>query len=78
MNYGADIYIHGVKQEPLNDDTAITNLDEVNIIGARKVTQEEGFFSPEISPKTVTTPVCISASEPSTNTRGKESVIEPV
>ena len=77
-NYGADVYIHGVKQEPLTGETAeVTNPDVVNIVGTSKVTRSGRIFSPEISPKTVTTPVRISASKPSTETRGKEPVIEP-
>ena len=77
-NYGADVYIHGVKQEPLTDGTAeVTNPDVDNIVGTSKVTRSGRIFSPEISLKTVTTPVRISASEPITKTRGKEPMVEP-
>ncbi|XP_058774431.1 uncharacterized protein LOC131648715 [Vicia villosa] len=77
-NYGADVYIHGFKQEPLTGETAnVTNPDVDNIVGTSKVTRSGRIFSPEISPKTITTPVRISAFEPITEIQGKETMIEP-
>src|ERR1043165_5213903 len=52
-NYGAKVYYHGVKQDPLTfeDLTAeATILDIDNITGSSKVTRTGRVFSPEISP----------------------------
>ena len=58
-NYGADVYYHGVKQEPLTAE--VTNPDVGNIVGTSKVTRSGRVFSPEISPKVVTTPIRITS-----------------
>ncbi|XP_058741661.1 uncharacterized protein LOC131614049 [Vicia villosa] len=78
-NYGVDVYIYGVKPERLTDKTTkVTNPDVDSIVGTSKVTRSGRILFPEISPKTVTTLVRISTSEPSTETRDREPVIEHV
>ena len=65
-NYGADVYHHGVKQEPFtveDKNTEITDPDVGNIDGTSKVTRSGRVFSLEISPKSVTTLVRITTTE---------------
>ena len=53
-NYGADVYYHGFKQEPLtteNEGTEVTDPTVDNIARTSKVTRSGRVFSPEISPK---------------------------
>ncbi|XP_058775253.1 uncharacterized protein LOC131649509 [Vicia villosa] len=48
---GNDVYIHGVKQEALNDEPVkVPNPNIDNIVGTSKVTRSGRIFSPEISP----------------------------
>lgn len=78
-NYGTDVYIHGVKQEPITDEiTEVNNPNIDNIVGTSKVTRSGRVFSPEISANTVTAPVRISTSKSITEGRDKEPVVEPV
>lgn len=78
-NYGSDVYIHGVKQEPLTD-TPVTddNLDVDNIAGSSKITRSGRIFSPPATSKNTVLPTTTSTSEPSTDARGKGPVVEPV
>src|ERR1044072_6249405 len=51
-NYGADVYYHGVKQDPLTieDLTIEASIPDIdNITGSSKVTRTGRVFSPEIS-----------------------------
>ena len=60
-NYGAEVYYHGVKQEPWINESE--DLEITNIAGTSKVTRTGRVFSPEISPPTTTTtPIHITAS----------------
>ena len=66
-SYGADVYYHGVKQDLLvfkDKDSEDINPDISNIIGTNKITRSGRIFSPEISPKTIATPVIIPATAP--------------
>ncbi|XP_058756281.1 uncharacterized protein LOC131629517 [Vicia villosa] len=77
-NYGADVYINDVKQEPLTDKMAeIINPDVGNIAGNSKVTRSGRIFSPEISPNVVCPPP-VPAPNPATDVRGKGPMLEPV
>ena len=80
-NYGAKVYYHGVKQEPLTiEDNTVeaTNPDIDNITGSSKVTRTGRVFSPDISPpKDTTTPVHVPAIEPTPEAQGKEKVTQP-
>src|ERR1051325_2174076 len=77
-NYGAEVYYHGVKQEPLTIEeieVEATNPVIDNITGSSKVTRTGRVFSPEISPpKDTSTPIRIPAIEPVPEARGKEPV----
>ena len=75
-NYGAEVYYHGIKQDSqINEDKTD---DVTNIIGSSRVTRTGKIFSPIISPPTTTTThVRITIDKPSTDTKGKEKVIEP-
>ena len=68
MNYGGDVYYHGVKQDWLADEDSIlekADPDIDNIAGTNKITRSGRVFSPEIAPpKTVTGPVIIPVSVP--------------
>ena len=65
-NYGAEVYYHGVKQEPWI--TKIKEPEITNIDGTSKVTRTRRVFSSEISPPTTTTtPICVPAAQPTTN-----------
>ena len=81
QNYGAEVYYHGVKQEPWiskDEDTEVTNLNVKNIVRTSKVTRTGRVFSPETSPpKTITTLVHIPTTGSTADARGKEKVIEP-
>ena len=73
-NYGANVYYHGVKQEPLTveeENVEVTNPDVDNIAGTSKVTRNGRVFSPEISSNTVTAPVCITVIESTTEIQNK-------
>ena len=76
-NCGAEVYYHGVKQEPWiteNEEPKITNISRTSM-----VTMTGRIFSPEISPPTTTiTLVRIPAAGPTANARGKEKIIEAV
>src|ERR1051325_10714763 len=80
-NYGAKIYYHGVKQEPLTiEDIAVevSDPDIDNITGSSKVTRTGRVFSPEISPpKGTATPARIPAIKQIPEARGKEPVTHP-
>ncbi|XP_058774425.1 uncharacterized protein LOC131648709 [Vicia villosa] len=77
-SYGNDVYIHGVKQEALNDEPVkITNLDVDNIVGTSKVTRSGRNFSLEISPD-ANTSTQIPASNSTADVRGKGPLLEPV
>ena len=92
-NYGADVYYYGVKQDQLaiKDEVARdTDPNVGNITWTNKITRSGRIFSPEISPKTVTTHVIIPTAAPTntpsdtptfipaTEIRGKEVLVEPV
>ena len=75
-SYGDDAYYHGVKKEPLvveSGNTEVTDSNVDNIVGTNKVTRSGRGFSPEISPKIVSTPLVILA-----NTRVATPTITPV
>ena len=80
-NYGAEVYYHGVKQDPLTiEDIKVeaTIPDIDNITRSSKVTKTGRVFSPEISPpKDTVTPARIPAVEPIPEARGKEPVTHP-
>src|ERR1051325_1071877 len=80
-NYGAEVYYHGVKQDPLTiEDITVeaSDPDIDNITESSKVTRTRRVFSPEISPpKDTTTPARIPAIEPIPEARGKEPVTHP-
>src|ERR1051325_4950160 len=80
-NYGAEVYYHGVKQDPLTiEDLSVkaTIPDVDNITGSSKVTRTGRVFSPEISPpKDIATPTRIPAIQPVPEARGKEPVTHP-
>ena len=76
-NYGAKVFYHGIKQDAWIEEDKVDDVG--NITGSSKVTRTGRIFSPNISPPVVTkTPVCITATKPSTDTRGKEKVVEPI
>ena len=96
-NYGAGVYYHGVKQDLLAIEDKVaegTDPDVDNIVRTSKITRSGSVFSPEISPKTIATPVIILATDPvsipidtlvdsptiipATETRGKEVLFEHV
>ena len=63
-NYGDDVYYHGVKQDLLaikNEVTEDTNPNINNIVTTSQITKSGRVFSPEISHKTVVTPLVIPA-----------------
>ena len=63
-NYGADVYYHGVKQDLLaikNKVAEDTDPDIDNIVETSKTIRSGRVFSPEISLKTVDTPLIIHA-----------------
>ena len=71
-NYGADVYYHGVKQEPLtveSEGIEVTDSNVDNIYGTSKVTRRRNVSSPEISPKTTATPVRVTIIESTTETQ---------
>ena len=80
-NYGAEVYYHGVKKDPLiikdlTVEATITDID--NITGSSKVTRTGRVFSPEISPpKDTVTPASIPAVQPVPEAQGKEPVTHP-
>ncbi|XP_058759660.1 uncharacterized protein LOC131632969 [Vicia villosa] len=77
-SYGNDVYIHGVKQEALNDEPFKTpNPDVDNIVGTSKVTRSGRIFSPEISPD-ANTSTQIPVSDSTADVRGKRPLLEPV
>ena len=60
-NFGADVYYHGVKQEPLTvegGNTEVTDPNVDNVSGTSKATRSGRFFSLKISSKTVATISC--------------------
>ena len=76
-NYKADVYYHGVKQEPLvvkSEDTRVTDPNVDNIFKSSKVTRSGRVFSLEISPKTIATLVRVTSTESTPETRGKEQM----
>ena len=76
-NYGAEVFYHGIKQDAWIEEEKDDNVD--NIAGSSKVTRTGRIVSPNISPPVVTrTPIRITAAKPSTDTRGKKKVAEPV
>ncbi|XP_058761629.1 uncharacterized protein LOC131635043 [Vicia villosa] len=77
-SYGNDVYIHGVKQEALNDEPVkILNPDVDNIVGTSKVTRSGRIFSPEISPD-ANTSTQIPVSDSTADERGNGPLLEPV
>ena len=76
-NYDVEGFYHRIKQDAWIEEGKDDDVD--NIAGSSKVTRTGRIFSPNILPPIVTrTPICITASKPSTDTRGKEKVVEPV
>ncbi|XP_058771946.1 uncharacterized protein LOC131645720 [Vicia villosa] len=77
-SYGNDVYIHGVKQEALNDEPVkVPSPDVDNIVGTSKVTRSGRIFSPEISPDAnISTQVPVPDS--TADVRGKRPMLEPV
>ncbi|XP_058784478.1 uncharacterized protein LOC131659283 [Vicia villosa] len=77
-SYGNDVYIHGVKQETLNDEPVkVPNPNVENIVGTSKVTRSGRIFSPEISPD-ANTSTQIPVSDSTADVRGKGPLLEPV
>src|ERR1051325_9991525 len=80
-NYGAEVYYHGVKQDPLpiEDLTVEATIPAIyNITGSSKVTRIGRVFSLEISPpKDTATPARIPALQPVPEARVKEPVTHP-
>ena len=79
-NYGSNVYYHGVKQElPItkNEGTKVVDPDINNIARTSKVTRSGRVFSPEISLKTVFTPVKVTSIKSTTEAQGKEKIMEP-
>ncbi|XP_058754998.1 uncharacterized protein LOC131628147 [Vicia villosa] len=77
-NYGAEVYIQGVKQELVADKVAEdTNPDVGNISGTSKVTRSGRVFSPEISPNTAA-PTGTPIPNQDADTRGKGPLLEPI
>ncbi|XP_058757559.1 uncharacterized protein LOC131630837 [Vicia villosa] len=77
-SYGNEVYIHGVKQEALNDKPVkISSPDIDNIVGTSKVTRSGRIFSPEISPgANISTQVPVPDS--TADVQGKRPMLEPV
>ncbi|XP_058765417.1 uncharacterized protein LOC131638901 [Vicia villosa] len=77
-NYGAEVYIQGVKQELVADKVVEdTNLDVGNITGTSKVTRSGRVFSPEISPNS-SAPTGTPIPNQNADTRGKRPLLELV
>ncbi|XP_058741110.1 uncharacterized protein LOC131613458 [Vicia villosa] len=77
-SYGNDVYIHGVKQEALNDEPVkIPNPDIDNIVGTSKVTRSGRIFSAEISPD-ANTSTQVPVSDSTVDVQGKGPLLEPV
>ncbi|XP_058783353.1 uncharacterized protein LOC131658035 [Vicia villosa] len=77
-SYGNDVYIHGVKQEALNDEPVkVPSLDVDNIVGTSKVTRSGRIFSPGISPG-ANTSTQVSVSDSTADVRGKGPMPDPV
>ena len=79
-NYGVDVHYHGIKEEPLtfegvNTEVIDPNID--NISRTSKVTRSGRVFSPEISLKTIDTPICVTSTKPIPETRNKGQMNEP-
>ncbi|XP_058774811.1 uncharacterized protein LOC131649084 [Vicia villosa] len=75
---GNNVYIHGVKQEALNDEPIkVPNPNVDNIVGTSKVTRSGRIFSPEISPD-ANTLTQIPVSNSTADVRGKGPQLEPV
>ena len=76
-NYGAEVFYHGIKQDAWIEEEKADDVS--NITGSSKVTRTRRIFSPNISPPVVTKArIRITAAKPSTDTRGKEKVVELV
>ena len=76
-NYGAEVFYHGIKQDAWIEEEKADDVG--NITGSSKVTRTGRIFSPNISPPVITkAPICITTARLSTDTRGKEKVVEPV
>src|SRR3954469_15463977 len=74
-NYGADVFVQGVKQELEYDKVSEdVNPDVGNIAGTSKVTRSGRVFSPEISPNTASPAVTMT---PNADARGKRPLHEP-
>ncbi|XP_058774563.1 uncharacterized protein LOC131648851 [Vicia villosa] len=77
-SYGNDVYIHGVRQEALNNEPVkVPSPDVDNIVGTSRVTRSGRIFSLEISPD-ANTSTQIPVSDSTADVRGKGPLLKSV